>query len=192
MGFNSTPTDNLTWGDGMNLADFKAASLGQWFLGILDTANAKVYVLPSDVEPDDRYQQQLAVNGGTLIGKPKAPVPATGWSSKPLKGSQDYGINTAPSNLQGGMRQHVRMAQAYGANVAECLGFAVIKMTQDLAEFRDRSNSINDEIGKHADGNIARSPSGRSARMPADWSAALSKWLEAQLPVQRLQDTLMP
>jgi hypothetical protein len=194
MRYNATPDARyqLRWGDPKNRQDYQSAGPGQWFLGVLDTSRYLVYLVPSDKETPDAYEKELVAQGGHHVSQPHPAIPAAGWQSKPLQGTTHRGINspTNNQNQQGGLRQHGRVARAYGCVEDECLGFAVIKLTAEAGEFRDRSNSMNSAYHKVGD-NLRMSPSQRSVRMPEVWSNTLKQWLIIQLGVP-LQDTVMP
>lgn len=192
MAYEAMPHTMLQWGDPGNPQDYRSSNRGQWFLGVLDTRQKKVFMLPSDLEPPDKYIKQAIQREGTYISKPQPGIAAGGWRSRPMAATSHRGINSPAGgpNEQGGLRQHGRVVRAYGCIEGDCLGFAVIKMTDALGEFRDRSNSLNSSPEKLGQ-NPRMSPSGRSHRMPEQWSKVLKRWLEHQLQV-RLQDSLMP
>lgn len=192
MPYDAVPHMMLQWGDPANPRDYRVANRGQWFLGVLDTDRKHVFLLPSDLETPDSYIRGAILRGGSHISKPQPGLPAEGWASRPMAGTGHQGINS-PANgpdEQGGLRQHGRVTRAYGRDEDNCLGFAVIKMTAGLGEFRDRSNSLNSSA--HKIGPTPRmSPSGRSYRMPEQWSKVLKRWLEHELGT-RLQDSQIP
>lgn len=196
MPFDHQATTDLEWGNALNRVDFANAGPGQWFLGVLDTSTHKVYLIPSDLQPPDAVQREIDNHrldpalDSIYVSRPQPRIPQ--WQSIPMKGQLVHGINSPAANDSGGLRQHGRVTKSYGLAEADCLGFAVIKLTNDLAEFRDRSNSLNQFAEKHAGAAIRMSPSARSARMPENWSNAVRTWLDASLPIERLQDTIMP
>jgi len=198
---------DLQFGDPFNYNDYILAGPGQWFLGVLDTDAKEVYLVPSDREPLDSYVKDASKAGPGHIGIAQAKIPVGGWASFAMQGrplGYRRGINSRPSTdpaAPGAFRQHLRVVNSYALDPNDCLGFALIKMTFELGEFLDRSNSLNSRPEKHVDiaytgaGRRLRpidyrvSPSGRSARMPEDWSKVLKRWLKHELGLRRLQDT---
>ena len=171
--YDRNATANLRWGDLKNLHDFREASPGQWFLGVLDTGTKAVYLLPSDIHP---CGQEPRIN--TYASKP--PLPSNGWKSLP-KWFGD-GINSRPGPA-GAMRQHVRMCIVYGLEPSDCLGFSMVKINNDFAQYRDFSNSLNG--GKPNVTGQSISPgygaNGGTWRMPPDWSQNLLRFLKIDI-----------
>ncbi len=186
----ATPVPDLSWGDPGNSIDFGRAHRGQWFLGVVNMTSGRVFLVPSDLEPPDAVTKETELRrsvGQVYVSRPQPGVPGGQWQSQDLGGNA--GINSPPGALQGGLRQHGRVCTNYGQPEPSCFGFAVIKFDNAHGEFRDRSQSLNGDAAKHGGQPMRMSPSGRSARMPANWSTRLKAWLQAELG-SALQDTV--
>jgi hypothetical protein len=125
-------TLNVT--DGANRTDYWAALPGQWFYGVVHTLTGNIYLVPGNVHDDP--QNALQKNGrmlNTYASKPA--VPGAGWAS--LSGAEKYhGIGSTPTG-------HNAVCRKYGLNPDECVGFRIVKVTNSIATFSDRSNSLN-------------------------------------------------
>lgn len=195
MAYEALPHMMLKWGDPGNPLDYQSGNRGQWYLGVLDTHQKQVFMLPSDLETPDNYIKKAMQLGGQQISRPQPGIPQEGWRSRPLVGKAHQGINS-PSpddpNEQAGLRQHGRVVRTYRCKEDDCLGFAIIKITAGFGEFLDRSNSLNGQdhkIPRDENGNVILRKSGpnMTTRMPEQWSKVLKRWLEHELGV-KLQD----
>lgn len=185
----------LSLHDLSNAQDYLKANPGQWFYGVVNTLTGFIYLVPGDVHDDPANQaQQNKRMLNTYASKPD--VPEGGWMS--LSGAESQnGIGSVPTG-------HNAVARRYALNTGECLGFRVIKTTDSIATFSDRSNSLN---GNKPDQKlvqivdfgtpglpspgvtiIQKSPKGfgasSTARMPPQWSAAVRAELSAELLIR--------
>lgn len=191
--YEDDPTQvTLTMADNANVSDYFAATPGQWFYGVVDTLNGKVYLVPGNVHDDPKNAQQQNPRMLNTYAS-KAPVPKDGWMS--LAGAEKYhGIGSSPTG-------HQAVASKYGLVADQCLGFRVIKINASIATFSDRSNSLNGNkpdqrlVQKVAHGTpgpypvgvetVIENPKGFAAsatsRMPPQWATAIRGFLTGRL-----------
>lgn len=132
-----------------NIADWMNAWEGQWFIGVLDTNQKAVHILPINPRSADavansgdrnrnRYASGLAAKP-TAHPKDSAP-PAPQWVSAPA----DWEAH-AP-----GATTHHRCLNYYHLHEQDCLGFTMIKVSRNgaFAQIKLTSNSLNQKPGR--------------------------------------------
>jgi hypothetical protein len=131
-----------------SLSDWMNAWEGQWFIGVLDTNNKAVYILPIDPRSAEatansgtrnrnRYASALAATPDGHANDTVPPAPQ--WASAP----PDW------ETRAGGTTTHHRCLNYYHLQEMDCLGFTLIKVSRNgsFAQMKLTSNSLNQKAG---------------------------------------------
>jgi hypothetical protein len=137
------PTSDLAFGDPNNVADWKVAWEGQWFIGVMDIVHRKVHVLPINPRTPDALKNTGNRNRNRYASGPESKnLPAPKWKSCPPEWDTKAVGHTT----------HHRCLNYYKLQEADCLGFTMIKLDYEgkFALVKLTSNSLNmkDQTGK--------------------------------------------
>jgi len=164
-----------------SLIDWKSASPGQWFIGVLDTCKKMISLVPVNVF--DRSMGHL--NEQTLTNQSQQGMNryASGAAG------EKWGRSSMPDFLKSrpaGMTHHMAVALESGFSKESSLGFVLIKINNNFAQMKTTSTSLNgDKPGFLVNHSFSRatafktsafSPTG--AQMPAQWRNALVIYLK--------------
>jgi hypothetical protein len=178
-----------------NLNDWQGAPTGKWFIGVIDTQNVQIYLVP--VNP---FEGHGALDQRVLDNQhPRAMNRYASGVAADQNGAaqvfQTLGVNNWLETRPNGITHHTGVATHYGANPDECLGFTLIKLTPggDFAQLKCSSNSLNTKPGHTINHNFSQAtfaplpPAGPgqpppmnpgSAQMPAAWKDAVVTYLK--------------
>ena len=191
MPYNPNATSSLTHNtDG--LWDWDTSGIGQWYIGVLDTENQKVYL--ARVNPFESrgqlHQPYLNNTDSRAINRYASGTPldrmGTGQlsaSTSAWRGVEQFNwLETRPV----GQTHHTAVALHYGCNPENCVGFAVIKYGDGFGQLKCASTSLNnvnpDTWVAHS---FARATAANkegffpgSSQMPRQWRSALATYLK--------------
>ena len=171
--YDPNPTKLLAMSQA-NLSDWTNAWEGQWFIGVLDTNNKAVYILPIDPRSEEARANTGTRNrnryASALAAKPTGHdadtvPPAPHWASAPA----NWEMNA------GGTTTHHRCLNYYHLQEADCLGFTLIKVSRNgsFAQMKMTSNSLNTKPDAEPPGHSF----GRSTAVAAGTAATDAKGL---------------
>jgi hypothetical protein len=140
MPFDPNPTAALAFGNANNVADWTQAWEGQWFIGVLDTNNKRVYVLPIDPRTPDALTNAGQRNRNRYASGPES------------KGLATLFWNSCAANwmdVTGGNTTHHKCLNYYHLAEGDCMGFTLIKLNREgtFAQVKLTSNSLNMKPG---------------------------------------------
>lgn len=130
-----------------NLADYTGALPGKWFIGVVDTQNRRIYVVPVNV-----YEGRGALDQNTLNNTNQRAMNRYSSGTASDRSGAQQPFASFPGNLNWlegrpvGQTHHTCVALHYGAAEADCLGFTLIKIggnNGDFAQVKFSSNSLN-------------------------------------------------
>jgi hypothetical protein len=130
-----------------NLIDWQTADVGKWFIGVVDTHANRVYVVPVNV-----LEGRGALDIPTLTNTSQQRMNryASGAAEDKVGPAAPYqtfgpGHHNWLEARPAGVTHHTGVAQHYGANPNDCLGFSIIKLTPggDFAQMKFASQSLN-------------------------------------------------
>ena len=201
MPYNKVPTSELGHED-LNLQDYKQAKPGQWFIGVLDTHNKKVYILPIDPQTEsaktntgqrnrNRYASGVTFDTDEDTNKVSGPVINT-HKTTPWKSCKANCLD-----ITTGSTTHERIQVKYELDQDNLLGFTLIKIAEHAGKgfgmLKGSSNTMNMRGGVGWDVGDCGLPSHSFSRataddkpgtvpgtvqMPANWKNALMDYFK--------------
>jgi hypothetical protein len=180
MPYNPIATNVLTHRQD-NLNDWNTADPGQWFIGVVDTHNRDVFVVPVNVFEGRGGLNQETINNTNSRAINRYASGAPG---------ENIGVNYIFSSFAGqnwlearpvGQTHHACVAIHYGTTEDNCLGFSLIKVAdQNFAQLKCASNSLNTKPGYSVNHSFARATAANSKaynpgsnQMPQFWAHAI-------------------
>lgn len=157
MAYDPNPTSSLSC-QGDNLRDYIRAKPGQWFVGVLDTCNKKVYILPIDVQGSEGARNNNAARShnryasGVLANTPGSET-ATGGTVNVHQTTAWESCNANWMATAPGSTTHEKVQILYGLNQDDLLGFSLIKVSDGtdqsggFATLKCSSNTLNNRVG---------------------------------------------
>lgn len=167
MPYDPNPSSALTYRND-NLQDWQNALPGQWFIGVVDTHNKNIYIVPVNVfegrgalnpnvlnNTDQRGMNRFGSGAtryaaGAAAAREKQIDPEDQNTQVPIErqGVVQNFVSFAGGNFietrPAGRTHHTCVAQNYGANPDDCLGFSLIKLAPTtFAMMKCGSNSLN-------------------------------------------------
>lgn len=184
MAYDQNSTSSLTFIH-ENVMDFNNSKPGQWFIGVLDTNNKQVFIVPVNVFEGSNgvlNQQTLSNAGPRVMNRYASGTP------EDREGKQkDFHAFKTGNWLEnrGNLTHHISVATHYGSEPDDCLGFTLIKVAVGgFAQMKCGSNSLNTrpdgEVkhnfsqATHSGGNITSG----SVQMPENWRNSLETFLK--------------
>ena len=176
MPYNPVATNRLIHRQD-NLTDWNMAAPGQWFIGVVDTYNQNIFLVPVNV-----FEGRGSLNQQTLnnINARAINRYASGAPGESIGVSYPFTSFIGPNWLSGrpvGQTHHTCVALHYSADPNECLGFTLIKVAnQSFAQLKCGSVSLNTKPGATLNHSFARATDANSKaflpgtnQMPIYW-----------------------
>ncbi|AQS36616.1 hypothetical protein Sps_01450 [Shewanella psychrophila] len=166
---------------GNSLDDWKSAKPGQWFMGVLDTSEKSVSLVPVNV-----FDRSMGIlNEQTLTNTSQQGM--NRYASGSL-GERD-GNSIMPSFLKyrpAGMTHHLAVVLESGFSKESSLGFTLIKINDDFAQIKTTSTSLNGDKPDHfINHSFSRATSinvsgfvPTGAQMPIQWRNSLVEYFK--------------
>ena len=160
-----------------NLRDWMMAAPGQWFIGVVDTYNQNIFLVPVNVfENAGSLNQQILNNiHPRAINRYASGAPGENSGvSSPFTSFR--GANWL-SGRPAGQTHHTCVTLHYCADPNECLGFTLIKVAnQSFAQLKCGSISLNQKAGATLNHSFSRATQANSReflpgthQMPTAW-----------------------
>ncbi|MGV3345587.1 hypothetical protein ACGVWS_07510 [Enterobacteriaceae bacterium LUAb1] len=176
--YNEKATASLKYG--IELLHFwRIAKPGQWFIGVIDTSNRELYLVPINVfdHGEGTLDQEVLTNRSAR----RLNRYASG-----AEGERE-GISIMPDFMKlrpHSIPHHRFIVQHYGRAEEDCIGFSLIKTNNDFAMLKMSSASLNsDKKDSYIAYNFTRATVERSrefrggaAQMPKVWQEAIVKF----------------
>lgn len=181
-----------------NVEDWIVAQPGQWFIGVIDTSNKNIFIVPVNVFEEGGKLNQETLDNTNMRGKNRyaSGAPGDRLNEKRTLFGSFLGKNWLETKPVG-TTHHTQVALHYGADPDDCLGFTLIKTTDGFGQLKFGSNSLNmkpQHTLSHSfsrathndqphttyndDGTIAPSANTGSCQMPKNWQLELQSYLQ--------------
>ena len=182
MPYNPNPS-LLCIADFSMARDWRSAPPGKWFIGVIDTVNSKVYLVPSNI-----HDSPLLTRGNNQprqMNRYASGAPGEAAGKGDGVAYETYRRGNWITDVPGTTVHHARVAEHYGLDPTACVAFTLIKISLSGAQLKLSSGSFHlplaDALQHHSfsaqtflnrPGFAAGTP-----QMPTVWRVALQRYL---------------